>query len=459
MKCSRCGKEIPDGENKICEDCQKSLLNEMKNSEAEESKFKMEKDDKKTSKKQKNGKSKKKPIIVSIIILLIIAVLVVLEFTTNFVSNLFLRKNTVGNTIGNIRNYGYAAHEKQWIYYISPNADSTKICLNKVRNDGKKKEVLLEAEYDMLSINAIDGYLYFITIETTEADNLASTLPEEEKANIDYVNNKICRMKNDGTELTVINDNEFSNDCYEIYVIKDKIYYIGDDYNIYTMNLDGSNKTQISKNKTGYLGISDKYILYNDYPEGSENLTEEEAENTDYVTYVMNIDGTNAKPVNGKRLYSVTLKDDYIYYTNDEKQVCKIKVDGTEDSIVYDTDAYNMNLSENYIYYMNYKDEASSDYTVCIYRVKTDGTDNKLIKELNTYSSFIDVLGSQVFYMDSSNDQGHINLVDGDNSELIELYSISYGNITDGATGTTEGTSNNIGEAATSNTSNTAEGN
>ncbi len=460
MNCSRCGKEIPDGENKICEDCQKSLLNEM-NSESEENKFKMKKEDekKKSSKKEKNndGKSKKKKIVIAIIVLVIIAVLVALEFTTNIISNLFLRKNTVGNTIGNIRNYGYAAYEKQWIYYISPNSDSTKICLNKVKNDGTKKQVILEADYDMLSINAIDGYLYFITIDTTEADTLASTLPEDEKANIDYVNNKICRMKNDGTELTVINDNEFSNDCYEIYVIKDKVYYIGEDYNIYTMNLDGSNKTQISKNKTGYLGISEKYILYNDYPEGSENLTEEEAENTDYVTYVMNIDGTNARPVNGKRLYSVTLKDDYIYYTNDEKQICKVKVDGTEDSLVFDTDAYNMNLSGNYVYYMNYKDEEASDYTVCIYRVKTDGTENKVIKELNTYSSFIDVLGSQVFYMDSSNDQGHIALVNGKDSKEIELYTIDYGNIssTDTSTNATNETAENTSSEETNSETNT----
>ena len=47
-----------------------------------------------------------------------------------------------------------------------------------------------------------------------------------------------------------------------------------------------------------------------------------------------------------------------------------VKVDGTDQQAVYNTSAYNMNLSGDYIYYMNYKDENSSDYTVCIYRVK-----------------------------------------------------------------------------------------
>jgi hypothetical protein len=87
---------------------------------------------------------------------------------------------------------------------------------------------------------------------------------------------------------------------------------------------------------------------------------------------------------------------------------------------------------------MNYKDENSSDYTVCIYRVKTDGTDNKIIKELNTYSSFLNVLGTKVFYMDSSNDQGHIMLVDGKNSKEVNLYSISYQNMSASNTTTTD---------------------
>ena len=55
MKCSRCGKEIPDGENKLCEDCQKSLLNEISSNENE---FKVVKEEKDT-KKKKSSKGEK----------------------------------------------------------------------------------------------------------------------------------------------------------------------------------------------------------------------------------------------------------------------------------------------------------------------------------------------------------------------------------------------------------------
>ena len=125
--------------------------------------------------------------------------------------------------------------------------------------------------------------------------------------------------------------------------------YIGTDGNIYKMNLDGSNRELVSENGTGYLGINEKYIIYNALPNGESEETA-----TDYVTYIMEIDGSNAREIaNGKRMYSVNIKDDYIYYTNEEKQIYRIKVDGTEDTLICDAAAYNMNLLDDYIYYLN----------------------------------------------------------------------------------------------------------
>jgi hypothetical protein len=437
MNCTRCGKEIPDGENKLCEDCQKSLLSEISSSESEESKFQVVKEEsgkEKKSKSESKEKSSKKinfKVAILAIIIAILLVLVIIQLSTksvsNFISDNISSENSVGNTIGNIRNYGYAATEKNWIYYVSPNEDGTCIRINKIKKDGSYKQVLLEedADIDVISLNVIDGYIYFITISTSTT-SLSDALSSDESASLDYVDNKIWKMKTDGSDLQVINDNNFSNDDYEIYVIKDKVYYIGDDYNIYSMDTNGENITQINKNKTGFLGISDKYILFNDYP---ENTAEEDEDSTDYVTYVMNLDGSNARAVNGDRLYSITLDGDYIYYTDSEKNICKIKVDGTSQETVLETSAYNMNLNGDYIYYLNYKDadsEDNPDYTVCVFRTKKDGTDNQIIKELNTYSSFLDIVGMQVFYMDSSKSEGFINLVDSKTLTEIELYSISY---------------------------------
>ena len=203
--CTKCGKEIPDGDNKVCEDCQKKLLeeiaNEEKTEEIEKKKDKEEKKEKTNSKNEsKNEKKGNKKIffIVGIIILLVIIACVAFFVYKNY-------KNTtgVGNTIGNIRNYGYAAIEGNWIYYLAPNEDSSQVGIFKIKTDGTEKTELLMNEGDgqteIVSINAVGDYVYFISISSNEGNTE------------DTIDNKIYRMKTDGSDLEVINDNELNN--------------------------------------------------------------------------------------------------------------------------------------------------------------------------------------------------------------------------------------------------------
>lgn len=275
MNCTKCGKEIPEGENKVCDECQAKVLEEIA-SEEKNNTEEVKKDVNEKAKVNKTGKAII-PIIIAIIAVVIVAILVVVGFT-------ILNKKGNGNTIGNIRNYGYGAVSGNWIYYLSPNEDSSNVGIYKVKKDGKdKKELLMnENNEEIVSINVAGNYIYFIQI-VQEADN-----------DEDQVNNKICRIKKDGSDFQVINDNEFNNDCYEIYVINGKVYYIDTDANVAKMDLDGSNKTVVSENGTGYLGITEDYIIYNDYKDESSD---------EYVTYIMDIDGQNKRTiVEGKRL-------------------------------------------------------------------------------------------------------------------------------------------------------------
>ena len=407
MNCIKCGKEIPDGENKVCEECKGKILEDV----SDENEVK--KEDKIDNKKQKESNNKfsinkLKPLIEIIIACLVIISLIVF---------LILNKNKgTGNTIGNIRNFGYSAMLDNTIYFLAPNEDSSKIGIFKVDKNGDNKKELFMDNLDILSLNVVGNYIYFIGIGTESLEGE------------DELDNKIYRIKTDGSDLKIINDNEFNNDCYEIYVVNGKVYYIGEDANIYKMNLDGTKKELVLDNGTGYLGINDKYIIYNALPEGE---TEETA--TDYVTYIRNINGTNStKIADGKRLYSVNIVDDYIYYTNENKQICRIKTDGTDDKVIIETEAYNMNVLGDYIYYLNYKDLENEDYTVCIYKVKKDGSEEtKIIKELETYSSFIDLVGDWVLYMDSNDTVGYISLLKNDGSEEKKLFSLEYNAISE----------------------------
>lgn len=359
-----------------------------------------------SKKKEKNGLLKK--VLLCVLTILCIALVIF------GISKLFTASN-VGNTIGNIRNYGYATENNGWIYYLSPNEDSTEIGIFKIKNNGKDKQQLYMSSSDIVSLNVYKGYIYFIGSAT-------ETYLEE-----DDLDNKIYRMKTDGTGLEVLNDNELNNDCYEIYVVNDEIYYIGLNAEICKMDLNGANKTVVTDNGTGYLGVTDKYIIYNSMASETD---------VEYITYIMNLDGTDAKPIiEGKRLYSVNIEGNYIYYSDSNKKLYRTEIGSNVEETLYDNiETYNLNTNDGYAYYLNYLDAENGDYTVCLFRVKLDGSTQtpENLKAMETYSSFIDVVGNWVIYMDSSDEAGFINLVNKDGKgDEIELYRLDYSAFSD----------------------------
>ena len=370
-------------------------------------------------------------IVTSTVVAVCIIILLVLEFGFHFFSGFF--KNSIGNSAGNIRNYGYAASEGRYMYFISPDDTSTKTRINRCDLDGSNSRIIYETEYNMLSLNVYKDRIYFIGNLTNEEAKAYSQILGKSSDSIDYIDNKIFSVDIDGQDLVTLNDNEFSNDDYQIFVVNDLIYYIGEDYNIYTMNLDGSGKKILSTNKTGFLAISEKYIIFNDYPTSQKVkiANNQSVENPEYVTYIMNLDGTGIRTIDDTRLYSIILIGEYIYYTDADKNICKMRVDGKEKQVLIHTNAYNMNASNNKIYYLNYKDEANKDYTVCIFRCNLDGSNNELVKELQKYSQFLDIVNDNCIYMDSANNEGRIYYYNpGSKSEKI-LYSINYSSIQD----------------------------
>lgn len=443
MYCTKCGKEIPEGENKVCEECQKKLLKEIVSEEKNENVKKEEKKVEKKTTEEPKDKKKNNYVIVVCMVVIIIALLiaVLLDYTKN---------RDIGNTIGNIRNYGYAAISDEWIYFLSPNEDSSNVGIFKVRTDGTDKTELFmntdDSEQEIVSINVAGNYVYFIGIVSDESNET------------DSVDNKVYRMRTDGSDKEVINDNEINNDCYEIYVINGYVYYIDTDANVARMNLDGSNKTVVSENGTGYLGLTDEYIIYN---------TLENEDSDDYVTYIMDINGDNPRPIiEGKRLYSVNIENGYVYYTNEEKQIYRTKIDSNEEELIYNTTAYNLNVNNGYAYFLNYLDAENQDYTVCIFKVELvpeaegEKTAENLM-ELETYSSFLNIVGDWAIYMDSDDTSGFINMVKIDGSgETKQLYYLDYEEYYNSLEQVTEEDSDteaNTTETNTVETTNTAE--
>ena len=86
-----------------------------------------------------------------------------------------------------------------------------------------------------------------------------------------------------------------------------------------------------------------------------------------------------------------------------------------------------MNVQGKYIYYLNYKDENedSSDDTVCIHKVKTDGTDHQVVVEIEN-PRFINVLEDWIYYTDTADNNYVINLTKIDGSETRSLYKLDF---------------------------------
>ena len=192
------------------------------------------------------------------------------------------------------------------------------------------------------------------------------------------------------------------------------------------MKTDGSDKKIVTNFGTGYLGVTENNVIYNYYLE----------ETDEYVTYVMNNDGSDQKPaVEGRRMYNLNVEGDYLYYSGEEKGVYRTKIGSGQEEVLYENiEAYNLNTDGKYGYYLYYLDPEGADpekedYAVCIYRVKLDGSSEtpEMIKQLESYSSYIDLVGDWMIYMDSDDYSGFINLVKkNDGEEVVQLFHLNY---------------------------------
>ena len=349
---------------------------------------------------------KNKKSIAIIIVLVIAIILVSIELTTNCITNLIYSSiGTTGNTIGNISNCGYSVAKGDYIYFVAPSDDMNTTNIYKVKNGSSDIETIYEGAYDIRGLNIIGNNLYFINISFENAT-------EED----DQVDNKIYKMNLDSSNLTVINDNDFSYDSYDLYAIGNRIYYVGEDYNVYKMDLNGGSRELVAETGTGLLAIDKDYIIYN----------KDDGNSDDYVTYIKSLKNGDERTITGGRIFTPDIYNGYIYYLTDDQGISKISVNGGDSETVLDGQAYNLNIYNDTIYYLNYKNEENEDYTVCIYKMNINGGDPEIVKEFSYYSSFINLVNDYIYYMDMDDEKAFINLINVNDSTEIELHNWNY---------------------------------
>ena len=202
-------------------------------------------------------------------------------------------------------------------------------------------------------------------------------------------------------------------------VVAGKIYYIGEDECIWYMDLDGKNKTRLNENASGFEAINEKYIVYN-------MPTFEDGEETS-VTYIMDRSGKNARKINGERIYTPIIYKDYIYYLTQEHYLHRITIDGKNDEMLSDAKAYSLNVSDNGIYYFReIYSETGTVTAIAIYRMNPDTKKSQKIYTLEEDSNTLCLTDDWVFFLDSNDEEGRMDIISADGKQRINLFTLYY---------------------------------
>ena len=121
-----------------------------------------------------------------------------------------------------------------------------------------------------------NGWIYSNIYISKNADEVESKfiMAKTDGSEVDYIyystSNGIYKIKNDGTNNTLLTSNKYkNNNIFNLNVCNDYIYYsvIADEHDaylngIYKMNLDGTGETRLIQTQALYLWTTPKWIYF-----------------------------------------------------------------------------------------------------------------------------------------------------------------------------------------------------
>ncbi len=297
-------------------------------------------------------------------------------------------KEAIGNSSGNISNYGFAVQDGDYTYISAIGKG-----LYRVSKDGQEKEKILS--YEVANINVIDGWIYFTYTEDHPS--------KDERG-------RLYKMAANGKSVTKLTDCRVQS----VHIIGDWIYYINsEDSKLYKVRIDGKGKKSLyDKNPVGSFTVSDGWIyfkeqydnaLYKMRTNGSDKkflckglgLDARIVAEGNWVYYDSygNIDGISKVDIDGKEqqqiifevVDSFNVDNGYVYYNDSLNNLYKVRNDGSSKVKIGSRIDQDINIAGNWIYYKNWdsKDSDSKDY-----RIKLDSS---LKQKLIINGQFIDL--------------------------------------------------------------------
>lgn len=233
-------------------------------------------------------------------------------------------------------------------------------------------EISLDGTY---SVQYADGYLYVLkdnNIYRGTADLKNSFVPIT-NIDSDYINRffvyngkiyyskdntngsddiyaKLAVMNVDGSSASIID--EYIPD--QMVADKDGLFAVSMDAvterKITKFDLNGGNKTVLESDSVAFMTIAGEYIYYTNIDDN-------------FNLYRIKKDGTNkTKILDNKLDYTAVISNqneffgvigEYVYYINknDNNKIYKVKTDGTGNSVIVDTNVSKLCVKDNYLYY------------------------------------------------------------------------------------------------------------
>jgi hypothetical protein len=309
------------------------------------------------------GENMKTPIILIFVVLLGL-------FGCDISSTLKL-----GNTNGNISNYGYRVKTSDGIVFAN---SRDHLSIYHSNNNGTEIEKI--SSTSGVYLNAHENWVYFMSLDDEH---------------------NIVKLNSDGSSESIISHNSVSP-YGGMMIIDGWIYYVNADDNnhIYKMSLDGSIDDVYIDEPAMRINASDQglvFILMKD--SGNELVL------SDYETKDMKVLASHANDL-------TLVIDQWVYFnkSSDQGKLYRVKVDGSDEMKVNDLRVYGLNENKGRLYFsdlnQNYRLSSS----------KLDGSDIKVIN--NDMVSDLLFVDGWLYYLNHS-DSGREYRIKGNDKEKV----------------------------------------
>lgn len=297
--------------------------------------------------------SKKRIIAIVIAIVLIISIVI-----TGFA---LFGKRKMNGELGNLSNLGLAASGDGSIFYNKYEDGIVKV------KGFDEFQITDETAY---GINVIGEDVYYLCVN--DPSNIA-----------------IKKVKTNGNELRTIKNVKTS--ISKIYVADGYIYYATTDVQdgIAKLAADGSKETVITASEIADFEVIDGKIYFS---------------NKMGIMYKMNTNGSELTKIELDNIIKeFQIKDDYIYYFNeDSKNLCRVKDDGSGAEVVSEyVNSATFNIAKNKIFFFDKENKK-------IASVDMNGGNYKEIVGISTNNTKINVIDDVIYYLDASTNESKI---------------------------------------------------